>query len=118
MSMKEDVKILCGKCEHEMKKGILDNYEYEFGFPIKAECYICENCGNITFTEEQADLMKKRTEKLKKSRFGFERKVTYSGKSLTISIPTDLASNLHLKKGEKVRLIPVDQKSFYVELEK
>lgn len=109
-------KIICANCKSEMKKHVLDNYEYELGFPIKAECYMCEKCGNITFTEEQADLMKKRTKELRDKMFAFERRVSYSGKSLTILIPADLAEYLNMKRGQKVRMFPVNQEGFFVKV--
>ncbi len=46
----------------------------------------------------------------------FERKVSYSGRSLIITIPEDLARHMGIKKGAKAKLVPVGKKQFLVEI--
>ncbi len=46
----------------------------------------------------------------------FERKVSYSGKSLIITVPEDLAKHMHIDKSKHVRIFPVDEKKFLVEV--
>lgn len=46
----------------------------------------------------------------------FERKVSYSGRSLIISIPEDLARYMRISKENRVRILPIDKKKFLVEL--
>lgn len=114
--MKEG-KWYCVKCNVEVKKSILDTYEYEEGILLHdVECYKCPKCGELFFTENQADKMEKRTEKLKKQMFFFVRKIGYSGKSLTITIPESLASHLKVKRGQKVKIRPLNKKGFMVEV--
>jgi hypothetical protein len=97
----------------------LDTYEYEEGIPIhNIECLRCPKCGELMFTERQADKMEEITEKLKQQMFVFVRKVGYSGKSLIVSIPEDLASHLKVEKGQKVSIRPIDKKGFFVEIKK
>lgn len=55
---------------------------------------------------------------IKKKNMVFERKVSYAGRSRIITIPEDLARFLHLERGNLVRLIPVDSRSFLVEAQR
>ncbi|VVB81566.1 Uncharacterised protein [uncultured archaeon] len=98
---------ICAKCNVEMKPGIIPKYEYEKGIPLSNVSTLrCPKCDNVFFTEEQADEMEARTEELKKRTFGFLRKVAVSGKSLVVGIPSELASHLHIKQGQKVKILP------------
>lgn len=116
IGMKEG-KWYCAKCNVEIKKSILDSYEYIEGIPLHdVECLRCPKCNQISFTDRQADKMEKRTEKLKGQMFFFVRKIGYSGKSLTITIPESLASHLKVKKGQKVKIRPLNKKGFMVEV--
>lgn len=118
IDMKEEI-LYCAKCKVEMKKSILDSYEYVEGIPIhNVECYKCPKCDELFFTEEQADKMEEMTEKQKEEMFIFVRKVSYSGKSLIITIPEDLASHLEIEKGQRVKIMPMDKKGFLVEVKK
>ena len=99
----------CGKCNSEMKLGIVPRYEYLEGVPLhNVRAYLCTKCENYIFTEEQADEMEARTEKIVQRNFGFLRKVTISGKSLVVGIPSALAGHLHIKQGQKVKILPTN----------
>lgn len=107
----------CAKCNIEMKLGIVPKYEYEEGYPLtNVPAYICPKCDNTFFTEKQAHKMRDRTAALKKHSFGFERKVTISGKSLVVGIPAELADHLNIKQGQKVRIIPIASDRFLIEI--
>ena len=107
--------IFCVKCNVRMKLGIIPSYEYEESYPLhNIRAYRCPNCTNIFFTEEQAHEMEARTTELKEHEFGFERKVTISGKSLVVGIPIELAKHLHIKKGQKVKIIPIIKDGFMI----
>lgn len=98
----------CTKCHEEMEDVVLSSYVFEEGIPLQnVDAAQCPSCKKVSFTEEQADLMEERTEKIKKDSFGFERKITISGKSLVVTIPSELAKHLHIKKGQKVKIFPV-----------
>ena len=99
--------IYCAMCNVEMRLGIVPKYEYTEGLPLyNVPAYLCPKCDNVFFTEEQADEMEFRTEEIKKRDFAFPRKVTISGKSLVVGIPAALAKHLHIKQGQKVRILP------------
>ncbi|MBI5392389.1 AbrB/MazE/SpoVT family DNA-binding domain-containing protein [Candidatus Woesearchaeota archaeon] len=108
MAKKIERMIFCAKCDKEMQEIVLPRYEYEDFYVLHhINAYNCNNCGKIFFTESQAKQMKAKTEQLKKHSFGFERKITISGKSLVVTIPIELASHLHIAQGQKVKLYPI-----------
>ncbi len=112
--MKENM-LYCAKCDAEMKEVLLPRYEYEMGYPLhNVAAYSCPECGKAFFTENQAKEMQTRTEELKEYTFGFERKITLSGKSLVIGIPHELAEHLKMKQGEKVRIFPIANEGFMI----
>nr|WP_304766362.1 AbrB/MazE/SpoVT family DNA-binding domain-containing protein [Candidatus Burarchaeum sp.] len=55
-------------------------------------------------------------ENIRKKNLIFERKVSYAGRSLIITIPEDLARHMGIKKGDKTKLMPVGRKGFLVEV--
>lgn len=71
LSAKEKgMKIVCTKCREEMKKVVLDSYDYVEGFHLfDVTAYQCKKCGSLFFTEEMVDKMEERTEKLKMKSF-------------------------------------------------
>ncbi|MDP4012428.1 MAG: hypothetical protein Q8R00_02375 [Candidatus Nanoarchaeia archaeon] len=107
--------ISCAKCNKEMILGTLSKYEFEEGYPLhNVQVFQCPKCNKNFFTESQANEMEVRTSELKEYTFGFERKVTISGKSLVVGIPSELADHLQIKKGQKVRVIPIAKDGFMV----
>lgn len=112
--MKENA-IYCAKCDEEMKEVLLPTYEYEENLPLhNVTAYRCNNCGKIFFTEAQAKEMEARTSEVKEYQFGFERKVTISGKSLVVTIPQEIAEHLKIKAGQEVKVFPIAREGFLV----
>lgn len=64
--------------------------------------YYCQECREKFSTSTQ---VKKGLETLQKA-FSFKRQVIKTGRSLAITIPTDLSEFYHLKKGSIVTLSP------------
>lgn len=107
--------IFCAKCDAEMKIGLINKYEFEEGYSLhNVSGYECPKCNKTFFTKEQAREMEIRTEELKEYAFGFQRKVTISGKSLVVGIPSELADHLNIKQGQTVRIIPVAREGFMI----
>jgi len=107
--------IYCARCHAEMKLGILPKYEFDEGYPLhNVPAYICPRCGKCFFTEAQAHAMEARSNDVMEYAFGFERKVTVSGGSLALGIPAELADHIGLKRGQKVRVIPMARDGFIV----
>ncbi len=108
--------IKCGKCGKEMQDAVLDKYEFEEGISLEnVRALKCPN-GHVTFTEEQALAMERRTEDIKKHAFKFVRNISRSGRSLVMRIPADLAKHVGLTEDSKIELIPLDKKKFLVEV--
>jgi len=107
--------IFCAKCDKLMKPTLLPYYEFEEGMPLKnVESYKCYTCSQFTFTESQARKMEARTEKIKQNTFSFDKKISVLGKSLAVGIPSELVKHVSLKKGSKVKIIPLTKTSFKV----
>ncbi len=113
----EEGKLCCAKCHLEMKEVLLPKYEYVGGIPLhNVSAYRCHKCGNIFFTERQAKDMESRVNELKEHCFGFERKVTVSGKSLAITIPRELVSYLKIHRGQKLKVFPMAKEGFMIKV--
>lgn len=108
--------IICGKCSQKMQEVELKEYEFEDGIVLEnVKAMLCPN-GHVTFTEEQALILERRTEDIKKHAFKFIRSVSKSARSLVIRIPADLAKHLEINENSKVEMIPIDKKRFLVEI--
>lgn len=111
----EEGKIYCVHCDKEMKPVSLPSYEFEEGFTLHTVSgYKCSTCQKVFFTEEQAKEMEARTEEMKEYTFGFKRRVGVSGKSLVVTIPSELAEHIHINQGTEVKILPVSNDSFLV----
>lgn len=111
----EENKIYCVKCDEAMKLVSLPSYEFEEGTPLhNVQGYKCFRCGKLFFTEAQAKEMEARTNELKEYTFGFRRKVTISGKSLVIGIPSELAEHAKITSGTPVKILPISNEGFIV----
>lgn len=114
-SMKGNI-FYCATCDTEMKLVLLKNYAFEEGIPLAhVPAYRCPKCHDFFFTEQQAKTMEQKTNQLKKHIFSFQRRVTLSGKSLVVGIPSELAEHLHLKQGTPVKILPVAKDRFLVQ---
>ena len=108
--------IICGKCRQEMQDVELEQYEFEEGIVLdNVRAMRCPQ-GHVTFTEEQALDMERRSEDIKKHAFRFVRSVSKSARSLVIRIPADLAKHLDIDEDSKIEMIPLGKKRFVVEV--
>ncbi len=104
----------CVMCGGKLKKREVD-YVLAGVNLGKFPAWVC-NCGEQYFDEETANLM---TEAAKESGiFGLAKKtkVGYTGKSLMVRIPKEIAEFLGLRKGEEVKIIPESKKKLTVEV--
>ena len=100
--------IYCAKCDKPVQKVVLSRYEYVQGYPLhNVGAYRCQECGETFFTEEQAKQLERLTDEVRMARFAFERKVTVSGRSLVVSIPQEIAHDMRLHQGQRMKLYPV-----------
>ena len=59
--------------------------------------------------------MEERTKKLEGSTFGFERKITISGKSLALTIPKELAKHMNFSQGTLVKITPLAKRGLMIQ---
>jgi len=98
-----------------MKRAPLSVYEYAEGYPLhRVDAYQCEKFREIFFTEKDAERMEERTKELVEREFAFDRKITISGGSMVVSIPHELTEHLNLKRGQRVKVVPVAKRGFLV----
>ena len=98
----------CALCNGNIRRKLVDYKIY--GKSIgKFEALVCESCGEEWFSEEEA----KNIEKAEKDAglFGLskETKISYSGNSLIIRIPKELARFMNLKKETRIVIYPEDK---------
>ncbi|MFH1239921.1 MAG: hypothetical protein V1672_01785 [Candidatus Diapherotrites archaeon] len=97
---KEKIKCVFCEAEAELKYETIELLEGKV--ILKQQPYYkCKKCKKEFVTSEQM----KETEK-QLNVFSVTRPIVSTGRSLAITIPTDLAKFYKLKKGEKVQLIP------------
>ncbi len=95
----------CVLCGGTLKKKLV-NYEI-YGKSIgKFSALVCDSCGEQWFDEKTSKKIQE-VEK-KKGLFGLsvETKVSYSGNSLIIRVPKNLAEFMNIKKETRVTLYP------------
>ncbi|MCD5409447.1 MAG: AbrB/MazE/SpoVT family DNA-binding domain-containing protein [Methanocellales archaeon] len=102
----------CIMCSKKLKR---EKVDYEVcGINLgKFPADVC-SCGEQYFDEETAERM---TEAAKKAGvFGIAKKtkVSYTGKSLMVRIPKQIAEFADLKKGEEVEIVPEGRKKISV----
>jgi YgiT-type zinc finger domain-containing protein len=105
----------CVLCEGKLNQKIVDYKIY--GRSIgKFPALVCDSCGEQWFDEETS---KKIQEKEKKGGlFGLSRetKISYSGNSLIIRIPKELAKFMNLKKETEVIIYPEDKNKIAISI--
>jgi len=107
--------MVCPMCGGRLRKG---RREYFYGGISlgEHEAEVCERCGEVFFTEEASDAI----DLLAKERgvWGLEArtKVSYSGNSLIVRIPKEIAEYMGIKRGDGVRIHPEGKQRIVVEL--
>ena len=95
----------CALCNGKLKKKIVDYKIY--GKSIgKFPSLICGSCGERWFDEDTSKKIENAEKKANLFGLSRETKVSYSGNSLIIRIPTELAKFMKLKKETEVIIYP------------
>jgi len=83
----------------------------------KFDAEVCEECGEAFFTEEASDKIDALARE--KGLWGMERrtKISYSGNSLIVRIPKDIAEFMNLVKGEDITIHPEGKGKLVVEID-
>jgi len=103
----------CVLCNGKLKNKIVDYKIY--GKSIgKFKALVCDSCGEEWFDEETAKKIEEKEKKLNLFGLSRETKISYSGNSLIIRIPTKLAKFMELKKETNVIIYPEDKNKLCV----
>jgi YgiT-type zinc finger domain-containing protein len=105
----------CVLCEGELKEKIVDYEVYgkTLGkFPAK----VCEKCEEKWFDEETSRKIEEAEKKAGLFGLSREGKISYSGNSLIIRIPKDIAKFMNLKKEDHIVMYPEDKDKLSVSI--
>ena len=107
--MEEKIKChLCGgKAELKYENFKLDNGRITINDSPYYKCTKCK--GEFSTSEQMHELSD-----LINNKFVFQRLIINAGRSLAVTIPSDLAQYYNLKKGEKIRIIPEGKKELKI----
>jgi len=105
----------CVLCKGNLKKKVIDYkiYGRDIG---KYPALVCESCNEQWFDEETSKEIEKKEQEFGVFGLSRETKVSYSGNSLIIRIPQELAKFMNIKKETKVVLYPEDKNKLCVSL--
>ncbi len=105
----------CPVCEGRLRRSRRE-YAYNDISLGEFEADVCQRCGEVFFTEAASDEI----DRLARERgvWGIEArtKVSYSGNSLIVRIPKEVAEFMGLERGDGVRIHPEGKRRFVVEL--
>ena len=105
----------CPICNGKLKLTKLEYSFYDIPFG-KFDAEVCQKCGEIFFTEEASD----RIDEIAKEKglWGLEKrsKISYSGNSLIVRIPKEIAEFMDLMKGQEIEIHPEGKKKIVVEI--
>ena len=82
----------------------------------KFPALVCNSCGEQRFNESTSRKIEKIEQKSRIFGLSRETKISYSGNSLIIRIPKELAKFMNLKKETKVILYPEDKNKLTISL--
>ncbi|MBI3623341.1 hypothetical protein HY212_04670 [Candidatus Pacearchaeota archaeon] len=103
----------CALCDGKLRSKLADYKIY--GKSIgKFNALVCNSCGERWFDEETARKIEEKEKELGLFGLSKETKISYSGNSLIIRIPKELAKFMGLKKETNVILYPEDKNKFTV----
>lgn len=80
------------------------------------EAEVCSKCNEVYFTEKSSDEIDAIARKL--GIWGLERKskISYSGNSLVVRIPKDIARFMKISKGKEIRIYPEKKNKLAIEV--
>lgn len=106
-------KIKCHLCKGEAELKF-ETLELDNGRIILKDSpyYKCNNCKEEFSTSEQ---MKELDEQIN-TKFVFKRQLITAGRSIALTIPSDLAQHYGLKKGRNIEIIPQNKKQIILNI--
>lgn len=105
----------CALCKGRLKKKLIDYKIY--GKSIgKFPALVCSSCKEEWFSEETSKKIEEKERELGLFGLSRETKISYSGNSLIIRIPKELAKFMNLKKETRVIIYPEDKNKICVNI--
>jgi len=105
----------CILCDGKLNEKMVDYKIY--GKSIgKFPALVCNSCGEQWFNEETSKKIQEKEKKLKLFGLSRETKISYSGNSLIIRIPRELAKFMNLKKETEVIIYPEDKNKISISI--
>ncbi len=98
----------CISCNGKLKNKIIEHKIYGVSLG-KFPALVCDSCGEQWFSEETSRKIEEKEKELGLFGLSIETKVSYSGNSLIIRIPKELAKFMNIKKESKIHLAPEDK---------
>ena len=105
----------CILCGGKLIQKTLDYKIYGKGIG-KFPALVCDSCGEQWFDEETSKKIQEKEKKLKLFGLSRETKISYSGNSLIIRIPKELAKFMNLKKETRVIIYPEDKNKLSISI--
>jgi len=105
----------CVLCEGKLKKKIVD-YEVYGKSLGKFPAMVCEKCGEQWFDEKTSEKIEQAEKKANLFGLYRESKISYSGNSLIIRIPKDIAKFMKLKKELPVVIYPENKNTISINI--
>jgi len=110
------MKSKCALCKGNLKKKTIDYKIY--GKSIgKFQALVCDSCGEQWFDEKTAKKIEEAEKKAGIFGLSKETKISYSGNSLIIRIPKELAKFMNLKKETSIILYPENKDKLCVAIQ-
>ena len=105
----------CPICNGSLKREKVP-YKYNDVSLGAFEADVCSKCNEVYFTENSSDEIDATARKL--GIWGLERKskISYSGNSLVIRIPKDIARFMKISKGKEISIYPEKKNKLAIEL--
>jgi len=95
----------CALCNGKLEEKLVEYKVYEKNIG-KFKAKVCQSCGEQWFSEENAKKIEEAERKAGVFGLSVETKISYSGNSLIIRIPSALAKFMNIKKETRVLLYP------------
>jgi|SRR3989344_2190776 len=106
----------CALCQGNLKENTI-SYEI-YGQSIgKFKAQVCESCGERWFDEITSRKIEEKERELGIFGLSKESKISYSGNSLILRIPKELATFMKISKDTRVIIYPENKKKICVDLQ-
>ncbi len=105
----------CILCNGNLKKETVDYKVYGKSLG-KFSALVCKSCGELWFDEESSIKIEQAEKKANLFGLSRESKISYSGNSLIIRIPKDIAKFMNLKKESQVMIYPESKNKIAIDI--